>query len=98
MSNDRVFLKDGSREDIATVRSTYALLQALVGDNVFHDAVNVARNTRYVPYFAERLKLAGLLEEDGTMHPSTRIIIVNSVTGEGLKMVLQWPVVEEVER
>ena len=94
---ETVILKNGQEEIEELVVVTHALLSELSEKHplVFFDLVERCRGVDRVlmPQSEELLKDWRLLEQDGKVHASIRNVVVSAVTGDGLGMVLESPVI-----
>jgi len=99
-----VQLRNGSTEPANIVEAVSITLKRLydggnLGVTAFHDLVMLCRNpnreeTNSTRMTSDTLKREGFLLEDGTVHDSTRNVVLSSVEGDGLAMQLISPIVE----
>ncbi len=89
-------LKNGTKEAEWLVKTTMILLEDLIKSNsvAFYELTMKCRDSEH-QFFgktAELLKELALVQGDGTVHDSTRNIVLSAVEGDGLKMKLVSPV------
>jgi hypothetical protein len=96
MSAELVMLKNGRTEAKPLVAVLKTVLETLFTESpvVAYELVMKARDPNHQIWgnCADDLKALNLLHSDGTMHNSTRNIILSAVTGEGFDMILSDPI------
>jgi hypothetical protein len=91
-------LSNGTEEAIPLVITITMVLESLLSKPVmFYELVMMARDKNHVPFgnTGSSLCKTGLINDDMSMHASTRNIIQCCVEGEGLNMSLVSPLAVE---
>jgi len=92
-------LKNGIEEAESLITIVMMSLQKLFNENpmAVYELVMKCRdnNHQYFGNMVEELKTLALVQSDGSVHNSIRNIVLSAVKGEGLKMVLGSPILEE---
>lgn len=96
-------LRNGSKEVLSEVIITnMALLEMIKYPTLLIRLIEIAKNPKSSPYSSKnindiraigKLVKSGLINEDGTMHSSTRNVILSSIEGDDLDMQIVNPVV-----